>query len=107
MTLTSVPVGVVDHTDGFDRVLVHIVLQLTPDDLRRVEPVPGEDLGGDDRVFAGRLLNFPFPGTIGAPFALPSGALRDRDLQDDIVRQGIVRSERPCCRVVVSQIQRN
>lgn len=104
--LTSVPVGVVDDADGFNRVLSYIVLELAPDTAWSVEPVPRDDLGRHDRTLVAHILfGLSFPGPIGAPFALPPRALRDRDFQDDVVGQGVVGRQRPCGRVVVAQIQ--
>jgi hypothetical protein len=99
---------VVDDANRFNGVPAGVVLELAPQDARGVEPVPREDGGGCGRV-SGTLGSFwrLFPGPIGATLALPAGALGDGDLQDDVVGEGVVGCERPRCRVVIAQIERD
>ena len=86
---TSVAVSVLDDANGIDAVVVDVVLELTEQRLRVVGPLLRRHL-----LIVARRRRSPLPGPVSPALPLPPGPLRYGDLEEHVVRRGVVRHNR-------------
>jgi hypothetical protein len=92
--------GVVDHTHRLNVVLPNVVSELAP-----------QRHGGIERLFRGdpsttrRWLDISLKRPVAPSLALSAGPLGNSDFENDIVRQGVVRCQRPDGQIIGAEIE--
>lgn len=81
-----VAMGVLDDTDCFGMIAINIILELSPQNLGLIKPRLRAQVLGPCACGLSRLIDLALPWPVTAPLPLPACPLRDRDLEEYIMR---------------------